>query len=61
MIDTAHYQKNAMIVECTQAILRGDSYYKGISLPSPQLSGTYSQQRAYARQQAEKIVAKKIK
>lgn len=49
-------KKEALTQHITYAILRGDSYYEGHSLPSPQRSGTSTQQRSYAEQEAESIV-----
>lgn len=36
-------------------IHRGETYYKGIALPTPQLSGTSYQQTSYANQVARKF------
>jgi len=40
----------------TSAILRGEKSYQGISLPSPQRAGTYTQQQAYANLQARNLL-----
>jgi hypothetical protein len=40
----------------TSAILRGESTYEGVNLPSPQRTGTYTQQQAYANLQARNLL-----
>ena len=48
-----------MVNIITLAILREEEFYKGIKLPTPQKSGTVTQQVSYAKQQAQ-IIAKKL-
>jgi hypothetical protein len=38
-----------------RAILAGLDYYQGVKLPSPQTTGTLTQQQSYAWQQAGEI------
>jgi hypothetical protein len=40
------------------SILRGDTSYKGITLPNRQTAGTYFQQASYAYIQAQKVYEK---
>lgn len=37
------------------AILRGDSNYEGVLLPTKQRAGTYYQQASYAQMQAQRV------
>ena len=48
-------ERQTIIIQIKRAILRGDTLYDGIVLPSPQRAGTYYQQSSYASQQAETL------
>ena len=39
----------------TEAILRGDRFYKSVRLTSPQRTGTFMQQSFYAKMEARKL------
>ncbi|WP_136073124.1 hypothetical protein [Candidatus Ulvibacter alkanivorans] len=48
-------EKYTHIQNIKKAILRGDSAYCGVPLPTPQRAGTYFQQATYANIQAERV------
>lgn len=47
--------KQDTIQHIKTAILRGDTFYKKVALPSPQKCGTYFQQVSYAQIAAQDI------
>ncbi len=46
------------VTDVKQAILRGEQTFNGIVLPSPQRSGTFTQQSTYAYKAAQEFVEK---
>lgn len=49
---------NITVNKIQQAILRGDTFYNGVKLSSPQRTGTYFQQETYAYLKASEIYKK---
>jgi len=47
-----HYEQQKDI---QRSILAGLDYYQGVALPSPQTTGTTTQQQSYAWQQAGEV------
>lgn len=41
--------------EIKKSILKGEKKYKGITLPSPQTHGTYTQRNTYANLATQKV------
>jgi len=51
---------NVIVEMITRAIIRGDKTFRGITLPSPQGAGTYTQKNSYARYKAKRIYDQNI-
>lgn len=48
-------ERYTIIQTIKKAILKGESTFQGIALPSRQSAGTYFQQNTYAQIQAQKV------
>lgn len=52
---------NIRIEDIKNAILRGEEFFNGIKLPTPQRTGTFTQQSSYALLKAREIFEQHFK